>query len=85
MVVRRRTGLNDGGESSTVEKKVESRGFDLGGDYLFGLPIGFVADSIGATLGAGAAFLLERTAATDDQIEVIEMIELLETKGSKTF
>ncbi|CAN0856492.1 TVP38/TMEM64 family membrane protein slr0305 [Linum grandiflorum] len=33
----------------------------LGGGYLFGLPIGFVADSIGATVGAGAAFLLGRT------------------------
>ncbi|KAL1543205.1 TVP38/TMEM64 family membrane protein-like protein [Salvia divinorum] len=33
----------------------------LGGGYLFGLPIGFFADSIGATLGAGAAFLLGRT------------------------
>ncbi|ESR33053.1 hypothetical protein CICLE_v10005608mg [Citrus x clementina] len=33
----------------------------LGGGYLFGLPVGFVADSIGATIGAGAAFLLGRT------------------------
>ncbi|XP_024025892.1 uncharacterized protein LOC21393338 [Morus notabilis] len=33
----------------------------LGGGYLFGLPVGFFADSIGATLGAGAAFLLGRT------------------------
>ncbi|CAL1396930.1 unnamed protein product [Linum trigynum] len=33
----------------------------LGGGYLFGLPIGFVADSIGATIGACAAFLLGRT------------------------
>ncbi|KAL1548562.1 TVP38/TMEM64 family membrane protein-like protein [Salvia divinorum] len=33
----------------------------LGGGYLFGLPIGFFADSIGATLGAGAAYLLGRT------------------------
>lgn len=33
----------------------------LGGGYLFGLPIGFVADSIGATVGAGAAFILGRT------------------------
>ncbi|XP_010551774.1 PREDICTED: uncharacterized protein LOC104822310 [Tarenaya hassleriana] len=30
----------------------------VGGGYLFGLPIGFVADSVGATLGSGAAFLL---------------------------
>lgn len=33
----------------------------LGGGYLFGLPMGFLADSIGATVGAGAAFLLGRT------------------------
>ena len=33
----------------------------LGGGYLFGLPVGFCADSIGATLGAGASFLLGRT------------------------
>ncbi|GAV60925.1 SNARE_assoc domain-containing protein [Cephalotus follicularis] len=33
----------------------------LGGGYLFGLPVGFIADSIGATVGAGAAFLLGRT------------------------
>jgi uncharacterized membrane protein YdjX (TVP38/TMEM64 family) len=35
--------------------------FQLGGGYLFGLPVGFVADSIGASIGAGAAFLLGRT------------------------
>lgn len=33
----------------------------LGGGYLFGLPVGFVADSIGATIGAAAAFLIGRT------------------------
>ncbi|KAF5455069.1 hypothetical protein F2P56_024682 [Juglans regia] len=33
----------------------------LGGGYLFGLPVGFAADSIGATLGATAAFILGRT------------------------
>ncbi|KAL5792969.1 hypothetical protein ACOSP7_001563 [Xanthoceras sorbifolium] len=33
----------------------------LGGGYLFGLPVGFIADSIGATLGATAAFLIGRT------------------------
>ncbi|CAK9151050.1 unnamed protein product [Ilex paraguariensis] len=33
----------------------------LGGGYLFGLPVGFVADSIGATIGATAAFILGRT------------------------
>ncbi|KAK4433985.1 TVP38/TMEM64 family membrane protein [Sesamum alatum] len=32
----------------------------LGGGYLFGLPVGFIADSVGSTLGAGAAFLLGR-------------------------
>lgn len=38
--------------------------FQLGGGYLFGLPVGFVADSIGATVGAGAAFLLGRTVSS---------------------
>ncbi|THG03135.1 hypothetical protein TEA_016014 [Camellia sinensis var. sinensis] len=33
----------------------------LGGGYLLGLPVGFIADSIGATVGAAAAFLLGRT------------------------
>jgi uncharacterized membrane protein YdjX (TVP38/TMEM64 family) len=33
----------------------------LGGGYLFGLPVGIVADSIGATMGAVAAFLLGGT------------------------
>lgn len=33
----------------------------LGGGYLFGLPLGFIADSAGATIGATAAFLLGRT------------------------
>ncbi|CAL5393028.1 unnamed protein product [Camellia sinensis] len=33
----------------------------LGGGYLFGLPVGFIADSIGSTVGAAAAFLLGRT------------------------
>ncbi|PNX76372.1 TVP38/TMEM64 family membrane protein slr0305-like protein, partial [Trifolium pratense] len=33
----------------------------LGGGYLFGLPIGIVADSIGATMGAVAAFLVGGT------------------------
>eukprot|EP00249_Psilotum_nudum_P010998 c22904_g1_i1 orf=212-1270(-) len=33
----------------------------IGGGYLFGLPIGFLADSIGATFGATAAFLLGKT------------------------
>lgn len=35
--------------------------FQLGGGYLFGLPVGFIADSIGATIGATAAFILGRT------------------------
>lgn len=33
----------------------------LGGGYLFGLPVGFAADSIGAAIGATAAFLVGRT------------------------
>ncbi|XP_077240645.1 uncharacterized protein LOC143881457 isoform X1 [Tasmannia lanceolata] len=33
----------------------------LGGGYLFGLPVGFIADSVGATIGAAAAFVLGRT------------------------
>ncbi|XP_057524599.1 uncharacterized protein LOC130804235 [Amaranthus tricolor] len=33
----------------------------LGGGYLYGLLLGFIADSIGATLGATAAFLLGKT------------------------
>eukprot|EP01018_Ginkgo_biloba_P020408 Gb_07466 [translate_table: standard] len=33
----------------------------LGGGYLFGLPIGFIADSIGSTAGATAAFLVGKT------------------------
>ncbi|KAK1395186.1 SNARE associated Golgi protein family [Heracleum sosnowskyi] len=35
----------------------------LGGGYLFGLPVGFLADSVGATAGAAAAYLLGRTIA----------------------
>ncbi|XP_039031360.1 TVP38/TMEM64 family membrane protein slr0305-like [Hibiscus syriacus] len=33
----------------------------LGGGYLFGLPVGFLADSIGAAVEATAAFILGRT------------------------
>ncbi|KAF3436322.1 hypothetical protein FNV43_RR23414 [Rhamnella rubrinervis] len=33
----------------------------LGGGYLFGLPVGFIADSVGATIGATAAFIVGRT------------------------
>ncbi|KAK8988023.1 hypothetical protein V6N11_065622 [Hibiscus sabdariffa] len=33
----------------------------LGGGYLFGFLVGFISDSIGAILGAGAAFLLGKT------------------------
>ena len=40
--------------------------FQLGGGYLFGLPVGFVADSIGATIGATAAFILGRTVSVID-------------------
>ncbi|KAM7256486.1 hypothetical protein ACFE04_012227 [Oxalis oulophora] len=40
----------------------------LGGGYLFGLPVGFIADSIGATLGATAAFLLGRTFSRVSQV-----------------
>ncbi|KAL8105192.1 hypothetical protein AgCh_029113 [Apium graveolens] len=35
----------------------------LGGGYLFGLLVGFCADSIGATVGASVAFILGRTIA----------------------
>ncbi|KAK1380129.1 SNARE associated Golgi protein family [Heracleum sosnowskyi] len=35
----------------------------LGGGYLFGLPVGFCADSVGATAGASVSFLLGRTIA----------------------
>ncbi|XP_044501493.1 TVP38/TMEM64 family membrane protein slr0305-like isoform X4 [Mangifera indica] len=33
----------------------------LGGGYLYGLPLGFAIDSVGATVGATAAFLIGRT------------------------
>ncbi|XP_059625829.1 uncharacterized protein LOC132268923 isoform X2 [Cornus florida] len=33
----------------------------LGCGYLFGLPVGFIVDSVGATMGATAAFILGRT------------------------
>ncbi|GMI64248.1 hypothetical protein like AT5G19070 [Hibiscus trionum] len=33
----------------------------LGGGYLFGLLVGFISDSVGSTLGAGAAFFLGKT------------------------
>jgi len=39
--------------------------FQLGGGYLFGLPVGFIADSIGATIGATAAFMLGRTVSLE--------------------
>lgn len=42
--------------------------YQLGGGYLFGLPIGFVADSFGATIGAAAAFLLGRTVSNCSHI-----------------
>ncbi|MBA0879427.1 hypothetical protein Goshw_013304, partial [Gossypium schwendimanii] len=44
-----------------VEKDLGPWGPLLGGGYLFGLLLGFISDSIGATVGAGAAFLLGRT------------------------
>ena len=47
-----------------MESNVTPVLFQLGGGYLFGLPVGFVADSIGATVGAGAAFLLGRTVSS---------------------
>lgn len=43
----------------------------LGGGYLFGLPVGFVADSIGATIGATAAFLLGRTVSLTHRLFLI--------------
>ncbi|KAK9197365.1 hypothetical protein WN943_005501 [Citrus x changshan-huyou] len=36
----------------------------LGGGYLFGLPLGVIADSVGATIGATAAFLIGRTVSS---------------------
>lgn len=33
----------------------------IGGGYLFGLPIGFIADSIGSTIGCTAAFIVGKT------------------------
>nr|KAJ0188189.1 hypothetical protein LSAT_V11C900488280 [Lactuca sativa] len=46
--------------------------FQLGGGYLFGLPIGFLADSIGAVIGATAAFLLGRTIGRSYVISKLE-------------
>ncbi|XP_062096343.1 uncharacterized protein LOC133802111 isoform X8 [Humulus lupulus] len=50
------------GEDTDVKRDDLARALMLGGGYLFGLPLGFVADSIGATIGATAAFILGRTA-----------------------
>lgn len=44
----------------------------LGGGYLFGLPIGFLADSTGAVMGATAAFLLGRTIGRSFVISKLE-------------
>ncbi|KAI3508979.1 hypothetical protein L1887_24002 [Cichorium endivia] len=44
----------------------------LGGGYLFGLPVGFIADSIGAVIGATAAFLLGRTIGRSYVISKLE-------------
>ncbi|XP_062096342.1 uncharacterized protein LOC133802111 isoform X7 [Humulus lupulus] len=49
------------GEDTDVKRDDLARALMLGGGYLFGLPLGFVADSIGATIGATAAFILGRT------------------------
>ncbi|URE30434.1 SNARE associated Golgi protein [Musa troglodytarum] len=51
----------------------------LGGGYLFGLPLGFVADSVGATIGATAAFLLGRTKSALPTLGIIVELLLLET------
>lgn len=50
--------------------------FQLGGGYLFGLPVGFIADSIGATIGAGAAFLLGRTVSFYNLIDLFHFSSL---------
>ncbi|XP_062085657.1 lysine--tRNA ligase, chloroplastic/mitochondrial-like [Humulus lupulus] len=55
----------------------------LGGGYLFGLPLGFVADSIGATIGATAAFILGRTqtsvaASNNDGSTTVDQVEVLQ-------
>ncbi|RWR94738.1 SNARE associated Golgi protein family [Cinnamomum micranthum f. kanehirae] len=57
----------------------------LGGGYLFGLPIGFVADSIGATIGATAAFLLGRTAKEEEKEEEEEEPEVLKLKIGRPY
>ncbi|KAJ9556903.1 hypothetical protein OSB04_011517 [Centaurea solstitialis] len=44
----------------------------LGGGYLFGLPLGFFADSIGSVLGATSAFLLGRTIGRSYVISKLE-------------
>ncbi|KAG6488208.1 hypothetical protein ZIOFF_056967 [Zingiber officinale] len=57
-----RSATKDGGiDIGTGWQNTSAIASELGGGYLFGLPIGFIADSIGATLGATAAFLLGRT------------------------
>lgn len=53
----------------------------LGGGYLFGLPVGFVADSLGATLGATAAFLLGRTVCLFDNIVYDSVIYISSCNG----
>ena len=47
--------------------------FQLGGGYLFGLPVGIVADSVGATIGAVAAFLLGRTVSVDCSCHILKV------------
>ncbi|KAK6940848.1 SNARE associated Golgi protein [Dillenia turbinata] len=46
---------------SSCSPSFDTYHFILGGGYLFGLPVGFVADSIGATIGATAALFIGRT------------------------
>lgn len=55
----------------------------LGGGYLFGLPVGFVADSIGATIGAGAAFLVGRTVSFYGWLVHISPVLRIIALGSK--
>ncbi|KAH9729941.1 SNARE associated Golgi protein family [Citrus sinensis] len=49
----------------------------LGGGYLFGLPLGVVADSVGATIGATAAFLIGRTVSSSTPAHIIFLLRLV--------
>ncbi|GLJ06688.1 hypothetical protein SUGI_0045240 [Cryptomeria japonica] len=44
----------------------------LGGGYLFGLPIGFIADSVGSILGAIAAFLIGKMVGRQHVMSVLK-------------